>query len=39
MFEEDFIIPDGFLDKLPKTKFKDISKDFEDDDCGDSCSL
>ena len=39
MFEEDFMIPDSFLDELPETQFEDMSKDFEDDDCGDSCTL
>ena len=39
MFEEDFIMSDDFLDELPVTKFEDMSKDLEDDDCGDSCTL
>jgi len=38
-YDEQFILPDGFLEDLPKVKFIDQSKDFEDDDCGDSCKL
>ena len=36
---EEFILPENFLEDLPKVTFIDHSKDFEDDDCGDSCKL
>ena len=38
-FEKQFLIPEGLLEDIPKVKFVDQSKDFEDDDCGDSCKL
>jgi hypothetical protein len=38
-FEKEFTIPEGFLEDMPKITFVDQSKDFEDDDCGDSCKI
>ena len=38
-YDEIFILPDEILEDVPKVKFIDESKDFEDDDCGDSCKL
>ena len=38
-YDEMFILPDGILEDLPKAEFIDESKDFEDDDCGDSCKI
>jgi hypothetical protein len=38
-YDDMFILPDGILEDVPKAKFIDESKDFEDDDCGDSCKL
>ena len=38
-FEKQFLIPEGLLEDIPKVKFVDQSKDFEDDDCGDSCKI
>ncbi len=38
-YDEQFILPDSLLENVPKVKFVDQSKDFEDDDCGDSCKL
>ena len=38
-YDEMFILPDGILEDIHKSAYIDESKDFEDDDCGDSCKL
>ena len=38
-YDDMFILPKGILEDLPSVVFEDQSKDFEDDDCGDSCKL
>jgi len=38
-YDDIFILPEGVLENLPSVAFDDQSKDFEDDDCGDSCKL
>ena len=38
-YDDIFILPEGMLENLPSVAFEDQSKDFEDDDCGDSCKL
>ncbi len=38
-YDDIFILPEGVLENLPSVAFEDQSKDFEDDDCGDSCKL
>ena len=38
-YDDMFILPEGILEDLPSVVFEDQSKDFEDDDCGDSCKL
>tara|TARA_R110000765_G_scaffold166078_1_gene271041 strand:- start:472 stop:645 length:174 start_codon:yes stop_codon:yes gene_type:complete len=38
-YDEKFILPDSLLENVPKVEFVDQSKDFKDDDCGDSCTL
>ena len=38
-YDEMFILADGIFDDVHKSAFIDESKDFEDDDCGDSCKL
>ena len=38
-YDDIFILPEGVLENLPSVAFDAQSKDFEDDDCGDSCKL
>ena len=38
-YDDIFILPEGVLENLPSVEFEDQSKDFGDDDCGDSCKL
>ena len=38
-YDEEFILPQGLLEDIPSAVLIDQSKDFEDDNCGDSSTL